>query len=350
MRREPLPFNVLRSLPRMSWRPLNLYNLWRRSLGPVADEVNFRRSSMTLFQQRWRSKRLVRAYHGDMIPEKKFKRWYLPQRLPDTRIRKTDVGKEEERSYLRLAVGQTKWSNRGKDAQGVLRLREKANAAATKIPLSSLMFIEVERRLDTFIFRCCFAPSVYQARQMTIHGKVRLNGLVQTNPNIRLNPGDMVSVDPRAMTILTRRPTTPSPTPIPDTSDPRKPDVSDTDKNSAASATEPTSSSDSESSESLSPPATPSKPSLDTPMEPVFSFPPYSAPFLFLPAYIEANFTTCSAVYVRHPTARPGYSEIPTPYDADGEVMRFAWEWYSKVRPRAPRKNSVWKSPELARS
>jgi len=77
-----------------------------------------------------------------------------------------------------------------------------------------------------------------------------------------------------------------------------------------------------------------------------FKFPDYAAPFLFLPAYIESNPSTCSAVYIRHPTARPGYSEIPTPYDADGEVMRFAWEWYSKVRPRTHRgRFSKWKNP-----
>ena len=145
---------------------------------------------MTLFQQRWRSKRLVRAYHGDIIPEKKFKRWYLPSRLPDIRIRKTNMGKEDELSYLQLAVEQTKWSGREKDAQMVHRIREKANTAATRVPLGSLMFIEVERRLDTFIFRCCFAPSVYQARQMVIHGKVHLNGQVVSISMDRIEESD----------------------------------------------------------------------------------------------------------------------------------------------------------------
>jgi hypothetical protein len=82
-----------------------------------------------------------------------------------------------------------------------------------------------------------------------------------------------------------------------------------------------------------------------------FKFPDYAAPYLFLPAYIEANFATCSAIYVRHPTARPAYSEIPSPYDAGGEVMRFAWEWYAKNRPRE-RKGGVmsrWKNPQFTR-
>jgi hypothetical protein len=61
-----------------------------------------------------------------------------------------------------------------------------------------------------------------------------------------------------------------------------------------------------------------------------FTLPPYAAPHLFIPAYLEPNFKTCACVYVRHPTARPGYSEVPSPYDADGEVMSLAWEWFKK--------------------
>lgn len=82
-----------------------------------------------------------------------------------------------------------------------------------------------------------------------------------------------------------------------------------------------------------------------------FKFPDYAAPFLFLPAYIEANFATCSAIYVRHPTARPGYSEVPSPYDAGGEVMRFAWEWYAKNRPRERKGGAMsrWKNPQFTR-
>lgn len=72
-----------------------------------------------------------------------------------------------------------------------------------------------------------------------------------------------------------------------------------------------------------------------------FNLPFYASPWLFIPAYLEVSFPTCSAVYVRHPTARPQYSEIPTPYDADGDVIRHAWEWYMEHRPRK-RTESQW--------
>ena len=77
-----------------------------------------------------------------------------------------------------------------------------------------------------------------------------------------------------------------------------------------------------------------------------FRLPAYASPFIFIPAYLEVSFPTCSVIYMRHPTARPGYSEIPTPYDADGEVVRLAWEWYSKVRPRNRSKRQFAREPE----
>lgn len=43
-------------------------------------------------------------------------------------------------------------------------------------PVGSLMFSEVERRIDVVIFRACLAHSVYDARRMVIHGQVLLNG------------------------------------------------------------------------------------------------------------------------------------------------------------------------------
>jgi hypothetical protein len=77
-----------------------------------------------------------------------------------------------------------------------------------------------------------------------------------------------------------------------------------------------------------------------------FQLPDYATPFIFVPAYLEVSFPTCSTVYLRHPTARPGYSEIPTPYDADGEIVRLAWEWYAKVRPRMRSKRQLSRMPE----
>lgn len=130
------------------------------------------------------------------------------------------------------------------------------------------------------------------------------------NPNTSLKPGQMFAVDPAAIHML-----------------------------QPVRAEAPQESSETESSAATMDPAevpgseeasAPSKtPSVSAKQVLPFHLPDYAAPFLFIPPYLEVNFPTASAVYVRHPTAGPGYSEVPTPYEADGEVVRLAWEWYA---------------------
>ena len=149
----------------------------------------------------------------------------------------------------------------------------------------------------------------------------------ENNPNIRLNPGDMFSVDPSAIPMLAKpQATTPTPPAEPEA----EPSAEETETAAAAAASETAESAPlPESSESTAPKATtPSSAVKQDTANAWFTLPAYAAPHLFVPAYLEPNFKTCSAVYVRHPTARPGYSEIPSPYDADGEVMSLSWEWF----------------------
>jgi len=313
--RDANVFSLKRALPRMSWNSLNLYNLWRRQLGKLKDASDFSRSNKTLFQQRWMSKQLIRAFHGDFINEKAFKRWYLPKTLPDVR----------PRSPIQLFAA----DDVSKFARG-----EKAVAAADKArraaedgiveqlaPVGSLMFSEIERRLDVLIFRSCLARSVYDARRLVVHGYVLLNGKKHQNPNTRLAPGDMVCVEPKMI------PYVHAPTP----------------ENAAEDSSETADASSSkETAEKTNAPEGPPKPIHSN----YFKLPPYASPWLFIPAYLEVSFQTCAFVYVRHPTARPGYSEIPTPFDADGDVVRLAWEWYAKVRPRMRSKSQLAREPE----
>jgi ribosomal protein S4 len=56
----------------------------------------------------------------------------------------------------------------------------------------------------------------------------------------------------------------------------------------------------------------------------------YMSAFAFIPRYLEVNQNICSAVYVRHPVARPGLAEVPTPYSA--ETMALGFNWYLRRR------------------
>lgn len=54
------------------------------------------------------------------------------------------------------------------------------------------------------------------------------------------------------------------------------------------------------------------------------------APFAFIPRYLEVNQNICAAVYLRHPVARKGLGEVPTPFPYD--VNQLAYIWYLRRR------------------
>lgn len=67
---------------------------------------------------------------------------------------------------------------------------------------------------------------------------------------------------------------------------------------------------------------------------PIDNSKPYATPwrprdfmnaFAFIPRYLEVNHKICAAVYLRHPVARPGYSEVPSPFGESIQTPAFAW-------------------------
>jgi hypothetical protein len=57
---------------------------------------------------------------------------------------------------------------------------------------------------------------------------------------------------------------------------------------------------------------------------------PYMSAFAFIPRYLEVNHNICSAVYLRHPVARPRLAEVPSPFPV--EVQQLAFNWYLRRR------------------
>ena len=166
----------------------------------MAKEADFTSSSKSLFQQRWIAKRLIRAYHGDFINEKTFKRWYLPTTLPDVRPRRglTEVYTTELNKWAKLPQAVDK------DAKS--RRQEIDGEDQEELPpVGSLMFSEVERRIDVVIFRACLSHSVYDARRMVIHGQVLLNGKkVRRRCRLRLCPTKILQAPKREYPPRTR--------------------------------------------------------------------------------------------------------------------------------------------------
>ena len=56
----------------------------------------------------------------------------------------------------------------------------------------------------------------------------------------------------------------------------------------------------------------------------------FMSAFAFIPRYLEVHHRICSAVYLRHPVARPGRAEVPTPYS--DTIYQLAHNWYLRRR------------------
>ncbi len=77
----------------------------------------------------------------------------------------------------------------------------------------------------------------------------------------------------------------------------------------------------------------------DQPRE--FKYVPYMAPHLFVPEYLEVNYPTCSAIFLRSPLPQPGRTEIPSPHPP--ALHQLVFEWYSAIKRR--QKNKPDRSP-----
>jgi small subunit ribosomal protein S4 len=56
----------------------------------------------------------------------------------------------------------------------------------------------LERRLDNVVFRLGLTPTIPAARQLVVHGHVRVNGKKVDRPSYLVKSGDTVTVTPRA--------------------------------------------------------------------------------------------------------------------------------------------------------
>lgn len=68
-------------------------------------------------------------------------------------------------------------------------------------PTGEALLALLESRLDNVVFRMGLAPTIPSARQLVVHGHVRLNGRRVDRPGCLLEPGDQVELTPKARSI-----------------------------------------------------------------------------------------------------------------------------------------------------
>lgn len=64
--------------------------------------------------------------------------------------------------------------------------------------------------------------------------------------------------------------------------------------------------------------------------EPTFEPVPYMSPWMFTPAYLEVDYKTLSAVFLRSPLPQPNSVEIPSPLPPRWHQL--AYEWYATIK------------------
>jgi ribosomal protein S4 len=139
---------------RQDWSRWSLYSIAKLQKPNTA----FR----TYFQQKWTAKADTRAYHGEVIREKKWKRQFkrsIPAVVP------------MDHTYLARHDGSEQGAGRGSGADS-----NEAPKIPQMTPYMQMTYYPIERRLDTAIFRSLFASSTRQARQFVVHGLVKVNG------------------------------------------------------------------------------------------------------------------------------------------------------------------------------
>jgi small subunit ribosomal protein S4 len=102
----------------------------------------------------------------------------------------------EEKQKLRFNYGVT---------EGQMR-RYLATARRQPGDVGENLLALLERRLDSVVFRLGFAPTIPGARQMVVHGHVRVDGRRLDRPGYLVEIGDLVSLSPAARERASLRP------------------------------------------------------------------------------------------------------------------------------------------------
>ena len=118
-----------------------------------------------------------------------------PGMHPDLRRKMSDYKKRLlEKQKLRFSywVSEKQFRNYVKDA-----------FKKPGIPGETLISL-LERRLDNLVYRLGLAPTLLAARQLVVHGHIRVNGRKVNRPSYSLRPGETISLkeEARKMTLV----------------------------------------------------------------------------------------------------------------------------------------------------
>lgn len=226
---EPSPYNPAKPLARMSWNPINLFNLTKMT------RIMQSKPYSSVYGHKIFAKRMLRSYHNPMMFERQLIQRHFVQLFP------TQPLTPEQRDKIP--------------------------------PTQALFYSKVERRVETVIFRSHFAKSIFEARKLVAKGLVLVNGQKCQEPGYLMKDGDMLTVDPIGIPTLEK---------------------------------------------------IIGKLPADRPLK--FKHVPFMAAFMYTPRYLEVDYDTCSAVFLREPLPIADNVEIPSPFPP--MLHRLLYEFY----------------------
>lgn len=71
-------------------------------------------------------------------------------------------------------------------------------AKKSDVPTALGLIRQLETRLDNLVYRMGFAASIFQARQMVVHGHIRVDGQKVDRPSYPVSPGQTVALRDKA--------------------------------------------------------------------------------------------------------------------------------------------------------
>lgn len=154
--------SLARGRVRASMNKYNLFNLYKKA--------RFLYLGQTLYQQKWMAKQETRAYHGEHLPEGRWKTLFTPSLQSVAQMDATLKGKQ---------VADT--------------------------PMTLQTYAVLEKRLEFALFRAMFALSIRQARQFILGGHVQVNGVTIKHPSFPLQAGDIFHVNPEKVLLAMGR-------------------------------------------------------------------------------------------------------------------------------------------------
>ncbi|MFM8386994.1 MAG: 30S ribosomal protein S4 [Planctomycetia bacterium] len=80
--------------------------------------------------------------------------------------------------------------------------RYMAEATRTKTNTGQKLNELLERRLDNVLRRAALARTIWQARQMVVHGHVNVNGHRVDRPSCQVKPGDVIAFRPKKKDVM----------------------------------------------------------------------------------------------------------------------------------------------------